>query len=81
MNFLSAYFHIQEDETIQFDIPARFKRTIRELIGLKFGQIIVQRLFYRGPGALTKASRGKIFFGLHSRGGTRFLDVEVARLV
>ena len=38
-------------------------------------------LLHVQQGALTKESRGKIYFGLHSRGGTRFLDVEVARLV
>ena len=57
-----------------------FKYSVN-FLNMEISQIIVQRLFYRGPGALTKASRGKICFGLHSRGGTRFLDVEVARLV
>lgn len=51
-----------------------FQLILKEQIGLKLGQIVVQRLFFRKAAALMKANQGNNVFRVNSRGDTRFLN-------
>lgn len=51
-----------------------FQLILKEQIGLKLGQIVVRRLFFRKAAALMKVNQGNNVFQVNSRGDTRLLN-------